>query len=56
MKSRISRRRFLSGTAAAVAAPLVIPAHAVGLDANVAPSERIGLGFIGAGHMNSAHM
>ena len=56
MKSRISRRRFLSGTAAAVAAPLVIPAHAVGLDANVAPSERIGLGFIGAGQMNSSHM
>ena len=51
--SRISRRRFMSravGTAvAAVAFPHVVPASALAGAGNAAPSERITLGFIGAG-------
>lgn len=51
MGKKISRRRFLSG-AAAVAAPLVVPASALGLDGTTAPSERItvaGIGIHGRG-------
>ena len=47
-----TRRRFLADTAAVlagvVAAPLVIPSSALGLD-RPAPSERITLGFVGLG-------
>jgi predicted dehydrogenase len=46
---RITRRRFVKGAAAAIAAPYVIPASALGLDGAVAPSNRITLGFIGTG-------
>ena len=45
----VSRRSFLAGTAAAVALPTVIPASALGKDGAVAPSARIGMGFIGVG-------
>ena len=46
--SGISRRSFLQSTAAtAIAAPMVVPASALGLDGTVAPSEKIVLGGIG---------
>ena len=46
--SRFNRRKFLKASAAAtIAAPLVVPASALGLDGVVAPSERITLGGIG---------
>ena len=48
----LSRRHFLKRTAAAAGAvslPCFIPASALGLDGNVAPSERIVLGGIGIG-------
>ncbi len=51
--SRINRRQFMGsavGTAlAAVAFPYVVPASALAGAGNAAPSERITLGFIGAG-------
>jgi len=48
-EKRITRRDFLKGAAAAIAAPYVVPASALGLERTVAPSNRITLGFIGTG-------
>src|ERR1051325_10316642 len=45
----ISRRRFIATTAAAVAAPTIIPASALGADGRPAPSERITMGVFGWG-------
>ena len=48
----LSRRRFLRTTAAAcgaLAAPMLIPASALGRGGSVAPSERIVMGAIGVG-------
>jgi hypothetical protein len=47
MVKRISRRKFLGSAAAAVAAPYIVPASALGRDGTVAPSERITIGCIG---------
>src|SRR5690349_2514077 len=51
---RSSRRQFLattlSGAAAAIAAPTIIPSSAIGRDGAVAPSERIIVGGIGIGN------
>ena len=50
--NKLSRRQFLKGTAAlgaAVAAPMIIPASALGRGGKVAPSERIIMGGIGLG-------
>ena len=50
--SAYSRRTFLriaTGTAAALAAPVVVPAAARGAEGKAAPSERIGIGMIGLG-------
>ncbi len=55
----ISRRNFLktAGTAAAaLAAPMFIPASALGGDGMTAPSERIAMGFIGLGGQGSGHL
>src|SRR5437870_1873846 len=49
--ARISRRRFIAATAAAVAAPTIIPASALGKDDQPAPSERIVVGIVGWGMM-----
>ncbi len=49
-KKTFSRRRFLGNlSAAAIAAPYVIPSSALGLEGTTAPSERITLGIIGTG-------
>src|SRR5436189_2282113 len=48
---RISRRRFIAATAAAVAAPTIVPASALGKDDQPAPSERIVVGIVGWGMM-----
>lgn len=52
--TRVHRRKFLktalSAAGAAVAAPMVIPSSALGLDGAVAPSERITVGGIGIGN------
>ncbi|MCZ6795094.1 MAG: Gfo/Idh/MocA family oxidoreductase [Planctomycetota bacterium] len=48
MKNRaITRRRFLKGTAAALAVPTIVPSFVLGRDA---PSEKITIGFIGTGN------
>ena len=49
--SRVSRRRFIATTAAAVAAPTIIPSSALGKDDQPAPSERIAVGIVGWGMM-----
>ena len=56
---RITRRQFLGRTAALsgiVAAPLIIPSSVLGVDGNVAPSERITVGLIGHGIMGRGHL
>jgi predicted dehydrogenase len=55
-KTGLTRRQFLAATTAAVAAPMIIPARAMGLDGNTVPSERINVGFVGCGAMNSGHI
>lgn len=56
----VSRRGFLQRTAAAGAAaagfPCLVPASALGRSGNVAPSNRITLGFIGIGKMAKGHL
>jgi Oxidoreductase family, NAD-binding Rossmann fold/Oxidoreductase family, C-terminal alpha/beta domain len=56
---RVTRRDFLkaAGTAAAaLAAPMFIPASALGRDGGLPPSERIAMGFIGLGGQGSGHL
>ena len=51
MNHRLTRRGFLRATGAAVvAAPVIVPATALGKAGRAAPSERITLGMIGAGN------
>jgi hypothetical protein len=55
--SSLTRRRFLAaGAATAVAAPLLIPASALGHSGHVSPSERIRMGFIGLGGQGTGHL
>jgi predicted dehydrogenase len=44
-----SRRGFLKGTLAAVAAPMIVPSSVLGLNGQTPPSERIVVGCIGVG-------
>ena len=56
LKNHVSRRQFLSITAAAgVATPLFLPGVGRGQDRS-APSERIAVGFIGVGMMGRGHL
>ncbi len=55
----LTRRRFLRGvavTGAAVAAPMYIPASALGKGGRVAPSERIVMGCVGTGGRGTSNM
>ena len=51
--AKLTRRAFLrnttAATGAALAAPMLVPASALGLDGKTAASNRIGIGFIGMG-------
>jgi hypothetical protein len=49
MKKTITRRAAIQASAAAFAAPMLIPSTALGKDGAVAPSERINVGLIGLG-------
>ncbi len=50
MKTRsITRRRFLTTSSLALAAPVIVPSSVLGKDGAVAPSEKIVLGAIGIG-------
>ena len=51
--ARLSRRRLLAGAAAALAAPQIIPASALGRSGQLAPSERITIGMLGVGNRGS---
>ncbi len=53
---RVTRRRFMQAAGAAVAAPFIIPASALGLDGRPPPSERITMGFVGVGGQGSGDM
>jgi len=58
-RSGIGRRRFLKQAAAATAVagfPAIIPASAMGADGNIAPSNRLNLGFIGIGKQMWGHV
>lgn len=59
-KKEISRRRFLKGTAGALAGamgfPYIVPSAALGNAGGVAASNRITLGFIGMGWMGGGHL
>jgi len=52
----MKRREFLQRTAAAIAAPMIIPASALGKDGTVAPSDRIVFGCIGVGGQGQHNM
>ncbi|MBM3291009.1 MAG: twin-arginine translocation signal domain-containing protein, partial [Candidatus Hydrogenedentes bacterium] len=57
--ARLGRRDFLRRTAmasAAVAAPMIVPASALGRDGKVAPSNRIVLAHIGVGSQGTGNM
>jgi predicted dehydrogenase len=45
----VSRRQFLASTGVALAAPLIVPASALGADGHTAPSERVVMAAIGFG-------
>ncbi len=51
----ISRRRFLTTAGAALALPAFVPGSALGLDGQVAPSNKITLGIIGCGNMGTGN-
>ena len=57
---QVSRRDFLRRSSvalgAALAAPTIIPARALGRDGGTAPSERIRMGFIGVGGQGGGHL
>ena len=56
----ISRRQFLqrgaTAAAATVAAPWLVASSALGKDGATAPSERIGMGFVGLGGQGGGHL
>ena len=54
MQTAASRRQFVKAAAASVAAPFILPSRI--WSAETAPSERLTLGFIGMGKMNSGHL
>ncbi len=52
----VSRRRFVAGTLAAVAAPGIVPASALGLNNQLPPSERITIAMFGVGNRGSSSL
>jgi predicted dehydrogenase len=55
LRSPISRRRFLAAAGAAVAAPMIIPGSALGLNGRPSPSNRITMGIVGWGMQGPAN-
>jgi len=50
----ITRRSFVKRIAVAIAAPHIVPSSALGREGTAAPSNRIGVGMIGAGRQTTA--
>ncbi len=55
-RGTFTRRGFLKGAAAAVAAPYIVPASALGRMGWKPAGERITVGFIGIGNMGGGHL
>jgi predicted dehydrogenase len=55
-RNRITRRKFISASAATIAAPMIIPASALGQAGRASPSNRITIGCIGMGMMGMPNM
>ncbi|HZN66898.1 MAG TPA: Gfo/Idh/MocA family oxidoreductase [Tepidisphaeraceae bacterium] len=60
-KSSVTRRDLFkasagAATVVAIGAPTIIPSSALGNQQKAPPSERLNLGFIGVGKMNSSHL
>ncbi|MBU6401097.1 MAG: Gfo/Idh/MocA family oxidoreductase [Verrucomicrobia bacterium] len=55
-QNRLTRRRFLAMTGAAVAAPCILPPSVFGLDGTVAPNSRFVMGCIGVGGQGTRGM
>src|SRR5947209_1483395 len=51
----ITRRRFLAGSAAAIAAPMIIPDSVLGRQGRVSPSNRITMACLGYGMMGTGN-
>jgi len=56
MADSINRRRFLGGTAGAIAAFTVVPRHVLGGAGNQPPSEKLNLAAIGVGGMGASNI
>jgi len=56
MSNSIDRRKFLGGTAGALAAFAVVPRHVLGGAGNQPPSEKLNLAAIGIGGMGSSNI
>ena len=56
LSSGISRRRFIAVAGAAIVAPTIIPASALGRDQRVSPSERIVVAGIGMGWQGGGNL
>lgn len=57
MSQRFSRRTFVKAASTVIAMPMFIPASALGLEpGKPAPSNRIGVGFIGMGKQMGGHL
>ena len=52
----ISRRKFLKRAGLALAAPVVVPAAALGRAGATAPGDRVGIGVIGVGGRGMGHL
>ena len=55
-RDHLTRRRFLTGAAGALAAPYIVPASALGRGGWMPPNERLRVGFIGIGNMGGGHL
>lgn len=53
---KVSRRRFLAGSLGVMCGPQIVSAAVLGRGGATAPSDRIGLGFIGAGSRGTDHI
>src|SRR5260221_11972941 len=50
-RNKVSRRRFLAGSAAAIAAPMIIPDSVLGRQGRASPISRITMAGLGYGMM-----
>ena len=55
-KDKISRRGFIGGAAATVAAFTIVPRHVLGGAGNVAPSEKLNIAGVGVGGMGKSNI